>query len=88
MCWFTKYVLRLNCDLIDRARKIEIRENGSAVFRGVLGKDGVSVKAQKGKNAFKKRPGLSGPLWDVYSSRHFRGWRQRQFPEMAPYGRV
>jgi hypothetical protein len=62
------YVLRLNSDLVDLTREIEIRENDAAVYRGVLSNGGLFVKAQKSKNAFTKRPGLSGPLWDAYSS--------------------
>lgn len=61
------YILRLNNNLVDLNREVEIKENSITVFKGILGDKGCFVKAQGSNNAFIKRPGLSGPLWDIYS---------------------
>lgn len=64
----SSYILRLNNNLVDLNREVEVKENSVTVFRGVLGNKGCFVKARESNNAFIKRPGLSGPLWDIYSS--------------------
>ncbi|UCG50101.1 MAG: hypothetical protein JSU94_09995 [Phycisphaerales bacterium] len=61
------YTLRLNNELVDLARQVEIRENDSTVFKGLL--DGGRFDGGgKGKGGPVKRPGLCGPLWEIYSS--------------------
>jgi predicted esterase len=62
------YTLNLEPDLVDLSRTIQIEENGLSVFKGLVNKDGRFVKSARNKNAVLKRPGLSGPLWDIYSS--------------------
>jgi len=65
----SNYVLRLNNNLIDLTKKIQVIENGVDVFNGFLKKDGCFFKICKKDNAVVKQPGLSGPLWDIYCSR-------------------
>ena len=61
------YTLRLNNELVNLARKVEIRENDSTVFKGLL--DGGRFDGgRKGKGGPVKRPGLCGPLWEIYGS--------------------
>ncbi|MHC4741742.1 MAG: carboxylesterase family protein [Planctomycetota bacterium] len=62
------YVLRLNSSLVDLNKEVEVRENGRTVFKGRLNDDASFAKPAKGKHSLLKRPGLSGPLWDVYCS--------------------
>lgn len=62
----SNYVLWLNGNLINLFEEVKIVENGVSVFRGLLNKDGCFVKTAQGGTLF-KRPGLSGPLWDIYS---------------------
>jgi hypothetical protein len=65
----SNYTLKLNNNLVDLAKKIQVVENGVDVFNGFLKKDGCFFKIYKKDNAAVKRPGLSGPLWDIYCSR-------------------
>jgi len=64
----SNYTLRLNENLINVTQRIQILENDIKIFDGFLKKDGCFVKTNKNKNVIFKRPGLSGPLWDIYSS--------------------
>ena len=65
----SNYTLGLNNNLIDLTRKIQVIENGVNVLDGFLKKGGCFSKIPKKDNAVVKRPGLSGPLWDIYCSR-------------------
>jgi predicted esterase len=62
----SNYTLHLNDKLLDLAETVEIVENGERIFRGLL-KDGCFVKDDKSGDVVRKRPGLSGPLWDIYA---------------------
>lgn len=62
------YTIRLNDTLVDVTREIQIIENDVKVFDGRLHKDNCFVKASQNKDVLIKRPGLSGPLWDIYSN--------------------
>lgn len=62
------YVLRLDNNLVDLNKEVEIQENGSTAFKGHLDGDGSFAKPQKRLGALLKRPGLCGPLWNIYSS--------------------
>lgn len=62
------YTLRLNANLVDLAKEITIVENGVSIFCGILNKVGRFIKLNRGPDAVFKRPGLCGPLWDIYSS--------------------
>jgi len=66
----SNYTLRLNENLINVAQKIQILENDVKIFDGSLNKDScfAKINKNKNKNAIFKRAGLSGPLWDIYSS--------------------
>jgi len=64
----SNYTLRLNNNLVDLSKEIQIIENGVSVFAGFLSKDGCFVKVNRNNDTIFKHPGLSGPLWDVYSS--------------------
>lgn len=64
----SNYTLRLNENLINVTQRIQILENDIKIFDGFLKKDGCFAKTNKNKNAIFKRAGLSGPLWDIYSS--------------------
>ena len=63
----SNYTLRLNDALVDVAERIQIVENDVEIFNGLLDKDNCFVKTNRNGDAVFKRPGLSGPLWDVYS---------------------
>ena len=65
----TNYTIRLGDALVDVARGIRIVENGVEIYDGRLSEDGCFVKTRRDKDVVIKRPGLSGPLWDVYSDR-------------------
>lgn len=62
------YTIRLNDTLVDVTREIQIIENDVKLFNGRLSEDGCFVKTPQDKDAMVKRPGLSGPLWDIYSN--------------------
>lgn len=64
----SNYILRLNDTLINAAQRVQIIENDVKIFDSFLDKDGCFVKTNRNKDAIFKRPGLSGPLWDIYSS--------------------
>ncbi|MCX5638674.1 MAG: hypothetical protein NTX52_13440 [Planctomycetota bacterium] len=61
------YILRLNNNLVDLDRELEVKENGDTIFKGFLDDRGYFVKAPENNSVFFKRPSLSGPLWDIYS---------------------
>lgn len=62
------YTVRLKNDLIDMSKEVTIVENGISIFRGVPTGDGCFNRRSKSTDALFKRPGLSGPLWDIYAS--------------------
>ncbi len=62
----SNYTLRLG-EITDLSKEIHITENGVTAFKGHLGKDGIFAKNSRGHTVF-KHPGLSGPLWDIYSN--------------------
>jgi hypothetical protein len=64
----SNYILRLNDTFINVAQRIQIVENDVKIFEDFLGKDSCFVKTSTDTDAVFKRPGLSGPLWDIYSS--------------------
>jgi len=65
----SSYTLRLNSDLVDLGQAIRVVENGKVIFDGLLNNDGLFVKKEKECNRpIFKRPGLCGPLWDIYTS--------------------
>jgi len=63
----TNYSLKLNNALLDLARQIEIIENGVGIFKGLINDNGTFTRRPV-DTAPIKRPGLCGPLWDIYSS--------------------
>ena len=63
----SNYTLRLNNNLIDLTRGIKITENGTGVFQGIADSNGCFVR-KRSEAELVKRPGLSGPLWDIYTS--------------------
>jgi len=64
----SNYTLKLNDALINTAQQVQIIENDVMILDGFLGGDGCFVKASGNNHVVSKRPGLSGPLWDIYSS--------------------
>jgi predicted esterase len=64
----SNYTLTLNNRLLDLTREVEILENDIRVFSGRLTSDGHFAKNKTSPHMLLKRPGLSGPLWDIYSS--------------------
>jgi hypothetical protein len=63
----SNYTLKLNDDLINTAQRVKIIENEVLIHDGFLGGDGCFVKASGNNHVVSKCPGLSGPLWDIYS---------------------
>jgi len=63
----TNYTLSLNSELVDMSEEITVVENGVKVFTGILDEKGCFVKDRTKETQLRKRPGLSGPLWDIYS---------------------
>lgn len=61
------YTLILNNRLVDLSKTITIIENGRRVFNGILKHKRCFVKKPAQQSKLRKRPGLSGPLWDIYS---------------------
>jgi len=64
----SNYTLRLNDSPIDVAQRMQIFDNGVKIFDGFLDDGGCFVRTPKNEGDASKRPGLSGPLWDLYSS--------------------
>ena len=63
----SNYALTLNNNLADLSKKIQIVENGVSIFDGFLKEDSCFVKTRRNDDDIFKCPGLSGPLWDIYS---------------------
>jgi pimeloyl-ACP methyl ester carboxylesterase len=61
------YALRWNPVLLDMTQEVHVVEAGDEVFRGVPVADRCFYRYGP-VDGLRKRPGLSGPLWDVYSS--------------------
>lgn len=60
------YALWLNSGLIDTTRPVRISEAGRQVLSDRLEEDGC-FRRDAPAGGICKRPGLSGPLWDIYS---------------------
>jgi hypothetical protein len=63
----SNYTLRLNNNIINLSKTVVITENGKTIFDGIVPSDGRFVKTVRDANCVFKRPGLTGPLWDIYS---------------------
>lgn len=63
----SNYTLKLNDALINTAQRVKIIENDVLIHDDFLDGDGCFVKASENNHVVSKRPGLSGPLWDIYS---------------------
>ncbi len=62
------YKLYLNDKLLDCNKPVRIIENNNIIFNNRLNNDAIFVRRKISPHTLVKRPGLSGPLWDIYSS--------------------
>ena len=62
------YTLYLNDKLLDCDKPVRIIENNNIIFNDRLNNDEIFVRREISPQTLAKRPGLSGPLWDIYSS--------------------
>jgi dienelactone hydrolase len=63
----SSYMLDLSGGQIDVGQEVRVLQNDHEVFRGLLDETRRLIKTSGRTEALCKRPGLSGPLWDIYS---------------------
>ncbi len=62
------YTLDLGDGLVNTQQDVRILENDLDVFHGLPDAAGHFVRACGASQALSKKPGLCGPLWDIYSA--------------------